>query len=277
MAEPAAIPEILDPVFDYLSQYLPPTVLTIIESLVANTLTLIYSLFNLVVALITDAPNKWDTEKILPPLITLLISYLALVSFYRTTGWMLRTAFAFLKWGFILSSLAGMAGYMLANSNNGNGGANGVMDILKGAAGMMPAVGSMLLSMFSGNGNGNPNSQSGGGRRGGRRTGTSASTSSSSTRKNRNPKPKVYDSWESHSQWQYTENTRQQADGADVQKVVSNILGTAKQYVMDSGFWETAKGMMDEITAGAQEASRKQETRKETKEAKTSKSKSKSR
>jgi len=254
MADAAAIPEIFDPVFDYLSQYLPPTILSIIETLVANTITALYSLFTLIVALITNSPAQWNAEKILPPLITLLISYLALVSFYRTTGWMIRTAFAFAKWGFILSTLAGMAGYMLANANNGNGGGNGLVDALGGLARMFPAVGGMLLSMFSGNGN---NQQ------GGRRTGRagSSASSSSSNRKTRPSRPKSWESWDRHSQWQYDENARQQSEGADVQKIVSDILGTAKQYVMESGFWETAKGMMDEVTNnGAREAGQREES-----------------
>jgi len=255
--------QLLDPLFDYLSYYLPPTVLTLLESLIANTFTFAVSLFNLFLTLIANSPSRWDAEKILPPLITLLLAYLALLSFYRTTKWMVSIVFAFMKWGFLLSMLAGGAGYLLANAHNNDGG-GGLRDWFTGA-GILPTVGGMIYSILTGNGSGN-NPQSGGGRR--RRGGTSGASSyntrSSSSRPTRS-RPNAWDTWDRHQQWQYNQDAAQGRDdggAGDIQKIIGDILGTAGRYVKDSGIWEAAKGFVDEVTAASSET-REERSRRE--------------
>ena len=104
----------------------------------------ISALFHFVSAL--SSAQSWDSQKILPPLITLLAAYLALVSFYRTTGWMIRTAFAFVKWGGIIATLAAGAGYFMANAGQGQGDGVGL------AGGILPMVGNAVFGMLSGQG-----------------------------------------------------------------------------------------------------------------------------
>jgi len=70
-------------------------------------------------------------------LITLLAAYLALVSIYRTTSWMVRTTVWMMKWGAILSALAAGAGWMMGNqyaggNNVGRGQGGGIMPNING-------------------------------------------------------------------------------------------------------------------------------------------------
>ena len=74
----AAIQNFLDPLFSYLSSVLPGPVYSIVESLITHSLALLSALFNFVTT-VASAQN-WDAQKILPPLITLLAAYLALLS-----------------------------------------------------------------------------------------------------------------------------------------------------------------------------------------------------
>jgi hypothetical protein len=82
------LPAFLDPVFDWLATKLPPQ---IVDSVLVPGLTHVYtlghSLYDVAVYLTSSHPSTWDATKILPPLITLLGAYLAILSFYRTTGW----------------------------------------------------------------------------------------------------------------------------------------------------------------------------------------------
>ena len=140
------LPAVFDPLLDYLSDLLPPTAYNIVESLFEHSWTLTRSLLALIVTLITSPSSLWDAEKILPPLITLLAAYLALVSFYRTTGWMIRTAFAFVKWGFILTTLGAAAGYILANGAGGAAG-DGITAFRNGQ--IIPMIGGFLLGLLN--------------------------------------------------------------------------------------------------------------------------------
>jgi hypothetical protein len=82
------LPEFLDPVFDWLATKLPPQVVdSVVVPGVTHLLSFGYSLVDVGRYLISSHPLSWDPAKILPPLITLLGAYLALLSFYRTTSW----------------------------------------------------------------------------------------------------------------------------------------------------------------------------------------------
>ena len=95
---------VLEPLLGFPSSVLPPAAFSIVQPLVTYSLAFLSALFHFVSSI--ASAQGWDSQKILPPLITLLMAYLALVSFYRTTGWMIRTAFWFVKWGGILAALA---------------------------------------------------------------------------------------------------------------------------------------------------------------------------
>ena len=236
-----ALPAVFDPLLDYLSSHLPPQLYSIAESLLTNSYSLCSSLVVLVRTVLSNSPFQLDAQQIIPPLITLLAAYLALVSFYRTAGWMVRTAFAFVKWGFILSTLGAAAGYFLANADAGNG-----LGMFGGNGGLLPTIGGMLLGMF------NPDQQNANARRRGAGSTTAGRRARESTQ--RKDRPKAWESWDKHEDWQYSEQAYHQndgGDGANVQKIIGDILGSAGRAVRESGWWEVAKGAADEFSKGA--------------------------
>jgi len=240
-ASDVVLPGFLDPVLDYLSSTLPPSVYDVLITLLTHTISLLGSLVSLGKALISSHPSSWDAQAILPPLITLLAAYLALVSFWRTTGWMIRTGIWFVKWGTILSALAAGAGYMMGNAN----GENGVGGPFAGG-GISPAVGGLILDMINGQGQNAA---------GGARSARSSRTSRARSQRQQAPRPKAWESWDRHQEWQYNENAQHEEDAAgdDVQKVLGNILGAVGRTVAEGGWWEAARGAAEKFGVGKQE------------------------
>ena len=242
-----ALPALFDPVLDYLADHLPPQLYDTTETLLTHAYSLVSSLYTLARTLVANTPMAWDPQQILPPLITLLAAYLALYSFYRTAGWMIRTTLAFVKWGVILSTLGALAGYVLANAN-----ADGGAGLGQFGGGLLPALGGMLLGLA------NPGAQDGG--RGARTGAAGRARTRAGQRKAEKDRPKAWESWDKHRDWQYSEQQEQEqqyhqrtgADGAGVQQIIGNILGSAGQAIKDSGIWEKAKEAVDELGKGAQ-------------------------
>lgn len=235
MDAPDNIPGFLDPILDNLASALPPTIYDTVVSLLSYSISFSTSLLHLIKELVTSNPSTWDAQVILPPLITVLGAYLALVSFYRTTGWMIRTAFTFVKWGTILSLLAAGAGYFMGNAN-ANGG-NGVGGQGQGS-GIVPTIGGLILDMLNGQ-----NQNAAGGAR------TRRPSSRSRTQKQQKaPRPKAWDSWDKHEQWQYDENAQNgQNEGGDsgTQQIMGQIFGAMGRAVREGGWWEAAKDAVD--------------------------------
>ncbi|EPT04961.1 hypothetical protein FOMPIDRAFT_1139845 [Fomitopsis schrenkii] len=250
MDAPDNIPGFLYPLLDHLASALPPTIYDTVVSLLSYSISFTTSLFHLLKALVTSNFSTWDAQAILPPLITVLGAYLALVSFYRTTGWMIRTTFAFVKWGTLISLLAAGAGYFMGSANGGNGvGGQGQ------GSGIVPTIGGMILDML----NGQSQNAAGGAR----------------TQKRQAPRPKAWESWDKHEQWQYDENTRNgQSEGGDsaTQQIMGQIFGAVGRAVRDGGWWEATKNAVDSVLqeedaeaggeAGAGTGRRKQPSRK---------------
>ncbi|KAH8107854.1 hypothetical protein BXZ70DRAFT_17215 [Cristinia sonorae] len=242
MAE-STLPIILELVLDYLSDILPTPILNIVETLFCHSWALANSLFTLVFSLITTPTSSWNAETILPPLITLLAAYLALISFYRTTGWMIRTAFAFVKWGFILTILGAAAGYIFANGANGAAGAGDGLRAFGGAFGIVPVIGGYLLDVLNGEGIGNNNANS---RH--RLSQTKKSKTKTQTKGKSQPRPKAWESWDRHRDWQYNANAQEERNpAAEIQRVVGEVFGAAGQAVRASGWWEAAKGVVNDF------------------------------
>ncbi|KAJ3487676.1 hypothetical protein NLI96_g3370 [Meripilus lineatus] len=225
MAEPT-LPSFLDPLLDYLSDILPTPIYLIVDTLLVNWVALLSSLYTLTLTLISSSPTNWNSQTLIPPLITLLAAYFALLTFYRTATWFIRTTFAFIKWGIILSFLGMAVGYLVAN-----GGTQGLgLSTLVGSGGILPSVGGFLLGLLSGGG------QGGGDATGGRRQ-----------------RPNSWDTWDQHRQWQYEAYGQGgNQGGAGVQEVIQNILGGAGRIVQQGGWWETAKGMAEDFSRTAQ-------------------------
>lgn len=220
------VPQFLNPLLNYLSSTLPPTLYNIAVELLLKSISLFFSLSSLVKTLASSSPSSWDAQAILPPLITLLATYLALVSFYRTTSWMIRTGIWFMKWGAILSALAAGAGWMMGNAHAN--GENGIGGLFTGG-GVVPTVGGMILDMINGQGQ----NAAGGAR----------SSRSSRTQKQKAPRPKAWESWDRHREWQYSENAQNEDDNAGngMQKILGDVFGA----VREAGWWEAAKGAVD--------------------------------
>ncbi|KAF9241646.1 hypothetical protein BU15DRAFT_87217 [Melanogaster broomeanus] len=120
----------------------------------------------------------------LPPelysFLTFLAAYFALLSLYRTTSWMFRTTFWCLKWGAILAALAAGAGWYMGNQD-------------AGGRGLVSSLGGAILGML------NTAGQDAAGARRER---------SPQTPRNQGNRPKSWESFEKHQQWQYQEETK---------------------------------------------------------------------
>ncbi|KAH9851421.1 hypothetical protein C2E23DRAFT_830864 [Lenzites betulinus] len=237
---------ILDSLFSFLSSVLPGPIYTIAESLITHSVALLVALVNFGFTLVNG--QSWDAQKILPPLITLLAAYLALVSFYRTTGWMIRTAFWFVKWGGILSALAAGAGYFMGNAN-ANGENGGVGAVFNGAGGLLGMLGSALLGMLNDGGQTPRDSRST--RNGKARAGAGAPRTRAQTRKQKEKqrtRPKAWENWDKHNEWQYDANTAARDNAArandGVQETVQKVMGIVRDTVGTS-WWETVKNAVE--------------------------------
>ncbi|KAJ7755720.1 hypothetical protein DFH07DRAFT_920425 [Mycena maculata] len=229
---PADLPAFLDPLLSYLSDSLPEPVYSFLITLLSHLLALGTAVYALFLSLLSTHPLQWDAQTVLPPLIALLTSYLAIVSLYRTTTWMFRTSLWFVKWGTILGGIAAAASWLLFQQD-GNG--------LAGR-GLVAGLGGLVLNMMNGEG----------------RNAASRPRSQTKKPKPRLSKPKPWDSFEQHREWQFQENGGG-AEGRDAQDVLGNIMDAAGQAARESGWWQVAKGLIigDDESAQVESGRRK--------------------
>jgi len=124
--QPQDLPAFLDPFLDFLAERLPPSLFDAVYVLLSYGLLLISATFSFLSSLPSWKPWEWDAQRILPPIISILVAYYAILSVYRTTGWMMRMTFRLMEWGVILGLIgAGVGWYM---------GTNGGQSSLFGAA-----------------------------------------------------------------------------------------------------------------------------------------------
>ncbi|KAJ8077026.1 hypothetical protein PM082_001449 [Marasmius tenuissimus] len=220
------LPVFLDPLLDYLQDNLPRPVYSFIITFASHCLAVVSASLTLISALLRTDPSQWNAQTILPPLIAFLAAYFALLSLYRTTSWMVRTSFWFIKWGTILGILFGGTSWIMA------GGGNAV-----GAPGVASVVGGLILDMLNGDG-GNERAR---GRSGGGNT-------------QRKPRPKAWDNFQAHQEWQYDERSTQTGDA---QVVIEEILASAR----DSGFWNAMKGAMNAFQGNRDDNTERRERR----------------
>jgi hypothetical protein len=226
------IPAIFDPIFTYLADTLPPPLYNFILNFLSHCLALLYGFSSLLASLLSKSPSEWDVQTLLPPLISLLAAYLALASIYRTTTWMIRTTFCLMKWGIILGVLvAGMCWYIGVTQTGG------------GVNGLLSHLGHTALEMF----NGYSRNALGGER-----------NSQSRTTSTRRPKP--WESFNHHREWQYREDQTETDQGSDLKTLFDNLMGVTGQLLReDSQWWLAMKRMMesasDESGQAAEESS----------------------
>ncbi|KAJ7287372.1 hypothetical protein C8J57DRAFT_1495823 [Mycena rebaudengoi] len=215
------LPAFLDPLLTYLSETLPPPIYSFLLTFLSHSLALGTAIYALFLSLLSTHPLQWDAQTVLPPLIALLTSYLAIISLYRTTSWMLRTSLWFMKWGTLAGALIAASSWLLLQQEG---------NALAGR-GIVAGVGSLVWSLINGEGNNAA--------RGPR---TRSQTRRQGKTKSKLRKPKPWDSFDRHQEWQFQENGggANERDG-QVQDIISNIIGKA---VNEGGWWEAAKSVI---------------------------------
>jgi hypothetical protein len=254
------LPAILDPILSYLSSVLPPPLYSFLLTLLSHSLALFTALISLCYTLISSRPWEWDAQTVIPPLITFLAAYLALVSLYRTTSWMFQTGVWVMKWGTILGALVAGAGWV-ATQAGGGGGGGGVGQA--GGSGMMSFLGGLILDAING--------------RGQNAAGGSRARSRSRTQPQSRTRPNAWEPFQQQQQQQRqtrsqrttnanrNERNNERTEGGDgvVQGIIESIVGAAER----GGWLDAARSAMDGFqnvgrAGGDTEAGRKQPTRK---------------
>ncbi|KIM45136.1 hypothetical protein M413DRAFT_35330, partial [Hebeloma cylindrosporum] len=110
------LPRFLDPVLEFLSNNLPSPLYALLLKVLSHSLGAIAALTTLCESLLSSSPSNWNAQTLLPPIITILAAYLALASLYRTTSWLIRLIFWFMKWGTLLGILMGGVGYLIGGA-----------------------------------------------------------------------------------------------------------------------------------------------------------------
>lgn len=250
------LPDFLDPVLSYLADTLPSPIYSFLINALSHCLALFTSLFSLLTSLLSASPLTWDAQKILPPLISIFAAYLALLSLYRTTSWMIRTIIFFMKWGAMLGAFMAAVGWVMGNSN-GNG---------LGNYGVVSTLGGFVLDMINGQGQNAAGSA--------RSKSRTQKTRSRSRLADKKPKPKPWEPFERHREWQQDAAPVDQA--ADAQKFIGDIVGAAGKVVKESGWWNMAKKIL-EGGSGGDDGVEGTKGRKPTQKAKSKESRSRSR
>ncbi|KAL4073849.1 hypothetical protein J3A83DRAFT_2631174 [Scleroderma citrinum] len=212
------LPGVLNAVLDFLVEQLPPPLYSFILSFLTHALALLTALVSLVQSLVASKPWEWDAQTFIPPLISLLAAYLALHSLYKTTGWMIRTTFWFIKWGMILSAVSVGMGWYMANQHAGNA--------------LVPDLSGILLNVLNGDGWDTADTS--------RSRSTPGQTSSRTNVKSR---PKSWESFSKHRAWQYQEQNNDREEGTNAQQIISDIAAAGSRILAEGGWWNTAKGV----------------------------------
>lgn len=281
MSAEYGLPEVFDPVLDYVASLLPPPADQLVDRvlvpLLARGWALGQSLYALAAYMLGTDPSSWDAQQILPPLITLLGAYLAIISFYRTTSWMVRTSIWFVKWGSILGALAGGAGYLAGQQANGRG-----LDLHGGVTGLAHSVGGIVWDLIN-----SPSAPTGGqaGRTSKKRTskrrsqrakkGTSGSGAAPANEAPK-AKPGAWDSFDSHRAYKATQDQKplgnpsydedlEDSDASpilDSKKIVTQIVGFAGRMgwldavkdAVETVAKDLASKTAEEVTGGKEES-----------------------
>lgn len=212
MANPVEgiLPAVFDPFLEYLSTALPPPLYFFIINVLSHTFAAVTTIARLSTSLLSTTPSDWNAQALLPPIITILTAYLALASIYRTTTWALRLGFWFLKWGTLISVIMAGAGYFMGNA--------GVAVQNQGAA----VLGDIFSSLFDGGDVSKRNRQT------------------KSQRRSRN-KPKAWDSFEQHREWQYQQPNEREGANVQTQQMMDMVVDVAGQVFETGDWWGTMK------------------------------------
>lgn len=218
----AVLPRFIDPVLEFLSVNLPSPLYVLLLKVLSHFLGAIAALINLCGSLLSSSPSNWNAQTLLPPIITILAAYLALASLYRTTSWLIRLIFWFMKWGILFGIFMGGVGYLTG----------GAVGNAVGNQGPIPFLGGYVADLFS-----NQVSRP-----------RSARQSNSRSRKAKMKKPAAWEAFERHEAY-LGQNEVQQENFHQSVKMIAD----AASYVFTSNWW-TVKGPPEEINADAVES-----------------------
>ncbi|KAG6820515.1 hypothetical protein H0H93_015988 [Arthromyces matolae] len=208
------LPNFLVPILSYIHDVLPSPIYSFLINAVSHLLVLGSAAYDLVVSLLSRHPFDWDLQTVLPPLITLFAAYLALLSFYRTTTWMLRTTFFFVKWGTLIAIFIASIAWF-----TGNGGTP------SNYGGVVSTLGNAILAAMNGQ--------------------TKKPARRWSHKQSSRPRassPKAWDSFQRHRDWNRAEP---QGDAAalNAQNFINDIVGAADRLANQGGWWELIKAV----------------------------------
>lgn len=203
-----------------LADVLPSPIYSFLLTLMSNALDLFTAFLRLTTTLYSQSPFEWNAQTLLPPIISILAAYLALASLYRTTSWMFRTGIWFVKWGIILAALLATTGWFVENTQ-GN------------TIGNYMSIGGSVWKFVADS--------------------TQKTSLGSSSSRSRKARPKPWESFERHREWQYQEREDAQDDLPDF---VKHIVDAAKAI----GDWQWGSDKSD-ATSGSKRSTRSSNSR----------------
>lgn len=223
---------ILDSFLQYIATYLPPPLYSAVIALLSRlfaTATIIIRLWSSLLS-----KTDWNIQAFLPAIISILAAYFALSSLYRTTSWVIRTSFWFIKWSTIISILLAGASYYMGN------------DVAVGNQGIIPNIGRYVVNLAN-MANGDQGSEHW------------QRVKSRQGKKQKLQRPKAWESFERHSEWQYQEANDRQIE----EEPLTSIVANAVDYVLEkSEWWALAKNMWGSGEEGSEGSSKNANSRK---------------
>ncbi|KAF8904394.1 hypothetical protein CPB84DRAFT_1772929 [Gymnopilus junonius] len=201
-------PVFLDPILDFLSEHLPPPLYSLVIRALSHLLAALTAISTLCITLLSNTRADWNVQALLPPIITVLAAYLALASIYRTTTWLARIIFWFLKWGTLFGILMAGAGYFMGSAGAGDA---------VGNQGPIPIIAGLIANLFE------DKSRPQGSRKP-RQTRT------------RTKRPKAWDSFDLHRDWQYQQDDESQDRNPEIQKLTDLVFRAIGQ-VFQRNWW----------------------------------------
>jgi hypothetical protein len=204
------LPAFVFPVLAYLSSVLPPPLYGIVLVAVTRIFAIAYSALTIATSLLR---SNYDAQTLLPPLISLFIAYLALLSLYRTTSWILRLCIWMVKWTVVIGGALTLAGWVLGDEQRRE-----AVDVLLDNLGFKGVI---SPEDYHTENMGAPTP---------RRTRPVQPKAKAKAQ----PKPRAWDSFERHREW----NAQAQQDvpsggGVDVQQIIAGIYDSVKD-----GWWK---------------------------------------
>ncbi|KIY46169.1 hypothetical protein FISHEDRAFT_76010 [Fistulina hepatica ATCC 64428] len=197
-----SLPQIMDPLLDYLQDVLPGPVFAFVLAFLSHFIALISALAHFAVAVYSKDPADWDVQTVLPPLISLLAAWFAVYSFYCATVYAIRKSIWIAKWTAIICVLVGCAVWVARNQ----------VDALQ-KFGLAQQLTDFAMGYLN-----------------------SGFSEDTPRRDHRRERPKPWDSFDRHREWQYDEQEEQRrtAQGGDeVQKVIDGIARFVKDAAKD--------------------------------------------